>query len=59
MEALPRNLAGADRRELGSRQSRIDGRVKHLTAPTLDQHSRQRGSLARDALRVGKNQRHC
>jgi len=40
-------------------KSRIDGRVEHLSAPTLDQHSRERSTLTRDALRVGKYQRHC
>ena len=56
---LPRNLDGVDRRELGLRESRIDGREHHATAATLDHHSRQRRPHARDALRVGKNQRYC
>jgi len=56
---LPRNLDGVDRRELGLRESRIDGREHHATAATLDHHSRHRRPHARDALRVGKNQRYC
>ena len=58
--ALPRNLHGGDRRQLRSGQSSIDGREHHAaTATTLDQHSRHRRPHARDALRVGKNQRYC
>jgi hypothetical protein len=58
--SLPRNLDGLDRRQLGSRQSCIDGREHHAaTATTLDQHSRHRRPHARDTLRLGKNQRHC
>ena len=57
---LPRNLDGVERSELGPRESRIDGREHHAaTAATLDHHSRQRRPHARDALRVGKNQRYC
>src|SRR3954469_19046313 len=59
-EELPRSSGGVDRRELCSRQSRVDGRETHAaTTTSLDQHSRQLGPLARDALRVGKYQRHC
>jgi len=49
-----------DRSELGPSESRIEGREHHAaTAATLDHHSRQCRPRARDALRVGKNQRYC